>query len=232
MVILPVCGNATGHISVVFLTFNDNTEYKQLKAHEILSEYMLSRICELSDFYVIEHSVDIESFEIEKRLNVDNDSIKEAKEKDDFEFLMTAHDNSIHKKQAGHFLPNELTRTIGTKYNANYILQGSVEYLGADVEIDTSLVPVIGVVKKKPYLVAVAFIRLIDAFTGQVVWTCQAYGKAKDHLYSGKGIRLGTGELNSQLFYDAIDKTSEEIVKLLQKDLKKGRLVLKKGEFK
>ena len=232
MLIVPICARANGHNSVVFLTFSDNTEYKQIKSHEILSEYLLSRMCELSNFNVMEQGVDIEVFEIEKKLNVDNDNIKEAKEKDDFEFLMNAHENSIHKKQAGQFLPEEFITKIGKKYNADYIFHGSVEYLGADVEVDTSLVPIIGVEKTKPYLIAVAFVRLIDATNGQVVWTCQAFGKAKDHLYTGKGIRLGTGELNSQLFYEAIDKTSEEIIKLLQKDLKKGRLVLKKGEFK
>ena len=228
----PVHGSANRYNSVVFITFSDNTEYKQIKSHEVLSDYLLSRMCELSSFYVMEHTADVEAFEIEKKLNVDNDSIREAKEKDDFEFLMNAHENSIHKKQAGQFLPEEFTKNIGAKYNADYILHGSVEYLGADVEIDASLVPIIGVEKTKPYLIAGAFVRLIAADNGQIVWTCQAYGKAKDHLYSGIGIRLGTGELNSQLFYEAIDKTSEEIIKLLQNDLEKGRLVLKKGDFK
>lgn len=227
---LPTSVNANEVSRLVFLTFNDNTEYKQIKSNEIFSEYLLEKICVGKFFTVTEHFMDETVLDVEKNLNSDSYSIKKAKENEDFEFLMTVHDDSIHKKGAGQFLSQELTRTIGEKYNVDYILHGSVEYLGADIEIDTSLVSIAGIEKTKPYLVAVVIVRLIDALSGQVVWTCQAYGKAKDHLYSGRNLKLGNGKLNSQLFYEAIDDVSRKVIDMLEDDIKNGKLVLKKED--
>lgn len=218
--------------NIVFLSFSNNTKFPNINSQEILSEYLFSRMIDLQEFQVIEHSDDAEVEEIEQRFNINQDKIEEAASNNDFSYLYSAYDNNINQKQVGQSLPARDIQLIASKYNADYILHGSVDYLGTDVEVDTSLVRVIGIEKTKPYLIAVATVRIIDALDGRVIWTCVTYGKSKDHLYSYKGFSAGTGELHEQLFYDAIDKTSENIVGQLEQDLQSKRLQLRNGAIK
>lgn len=216
--------------NIVFMTFSDNTAYKKINSPQIFSEYLLSDILDLEEINLVEHSYDENALKLEKRLTSDESIAKEAIAQNDFASMFTLGENDINQKSVGDRVALGDVQLIGRKYDAGYILHGSVDSLGSGIKETSALS--IGVTERNPYIEAVVTARIVDTQDGKVIWFKSVKGVGKDSYISTKHISAGTSELNSELFYEALEKASKKLVKELAKDLEKGKLKLRKGEVK
>lgn len=234
-VLLLVSGScyAMGKIpTMVFLTFTDNTPYSDMQTGSIMDNLLLDRLLETDSFDIVERSVAKDVLEIETQLNITNDGVDKAVENNDFSYIFGASENDLTIKEEGEGVSPETTRLIGKKHHADYILHGTIDYLGKDSR--TIMLPLkhFQFGSSTPYLEAVATVRIIDAATGRIIWVKKEKGVSKDSLVKLQNIKVGTGLFNNQLFYEALDKISKNVVKALIKDLQSGKIILKtKGEM-
>lgn len=216
--------------NVAFLRFVDNTKYTNIHTGAIVSELLLTDLIDNPYIKIIEHGVMNDAIEAEGKLNNDALLADNAAENEDFAYLIEAQQRKdISKTVRGDFLPIEDVQVLGNKYGADYILHGTIDYLGTSETINSDLVSVIGLEKTTFSLIVVATVRLIDTQTGEVIWAYRKQGASKDKKYDTSIISIGVKGFNATLFDEAIEKLSKCFAEQLQKDLETKKLILKKG---
>lgn len=110
------------------------------------------------------------------------------------------------------------------QYNARYVLCGSIDYLKSGVEEHTGVGSIPS--EKNPYIEVGITAHIIDVVEEKILWSKKFKGIDKDTYIMTKYINVGTSELNSDLFYDALEKVSKKLVREISKDLKKGNITL------
>ena len=144
--------------------------------------------------------------------------------------MFAAAENDLNSKTKGDSIPAKNTKVIGDKYHVNYILHGTIDYLGKGKNFMMVPLPHFFVSSINPYLEARVTLRLIEAQTGRIVWSHKERGGSRDSLYNLKDFTFGTGEFSNQLFVEAMKKISKKFAESLADDLEKGRVLLHRIE--
>ncbi len=213
-------------ITTVMLRFVDNTQYSKINTAKMASELLLTELFDCQYLALVERYPVEEALNAEDRMNVTEEKKWEAVDNQDFEYLFQMKENDMNKKGRGDFVPKEVTKVIGEKYHAEYLVHGTIEFLGTGIATDETLKYFTGISRTTPYLTAGIAVRLIHANTGEVVWAKRIRGISKDSYFEYKGIGGGTKELNSQLFHKAVQKACEITRRELTADFEKGLIKL------
>lgn len=144
------------------------------------------------------------------------------------ELLERKNSNLDLNKAKNKFLPK--LKKVVEQYEYRYALCGSIDYLKSGIEEHSGIgnIPT----EKKPYIEVGLTAYIIDVVEEKIIWSKVLSGIDKDTALNWKGFTVGTSELNSDLFYDALEKVGKKLVKELSKDLKKGKLILRKDDEK
>ena len=208
-------------VSIVFLSFEDNTPYSQMKTNEIIEEYLLEKLLDINSVQVMERMVVKEALDAERKLTISFQDIDEVVANNDFASVFAASENDLSNKTKSEHVSSKQTRIIGEKYHADYILHGTIDYLGKGKSYMMVPLPKFTVSSENPYLEAWVTVRLIKAETGEIVWRRKEKGVSKDSLYGIKGFTFGTGEFSNQLFVEAMKKISKKVAKDLSLDIER-----------
>lgn len=210
------------NVSMVVLSFDDNTPYKSWHTAEVMEELMLSDIMNFPEFDLMERSTVKEAVIAEQSLNgTSGDNIVGS---DDFDAIYDGVAGQACLQRIGDKVNPDKTKYLGEAHHAKYLLHGSIDYLGTGESSFMSPLPAYDFSYKAPYLDAVVTIRLIKADTGEVIWLTQQRGASKESLWKYKGVAIGSDELNNQLFVEALEKVSKKVMKQLAEDMKNGVL--------
>ena len=214
---LCLSSSCFANVSMVVLSFDDNTPYKSWHTAEVMEDLLLSDIINFPDIDLMERNTVKEVLTAEQSLNGSNmDNLAAT---DDFDI--------IYDNVAGQACLNqEKTKYLGEVHHAKYLLHGSIDYLGTGESSFMLPFPKYDFSYKAPYLDAVVTIRLIKADTGEVVWLAQKRGASKESLWKYKGVAIGSDELNNQLFVEALEKIGKKVLKQMAEDIRLGKLKL------
>ena len=194
------------NVSMVVLSFDDNTPYKSWQTAEVMEELMLSDIMNFPEFDLMERSTVKEAVIAEQSLNgTSGDNIVGS---DDFDAIYDGVAGQACLQRIGDKVNPDKTKYLGEAHHAKYLLHGSIDYLGTGESSFMSPLPAYDFSYKAPYLDAVVTIRLIKADTGEVIWLTQQRGASKESLWKYKGVAIGSDELNNQLFVEALEKAA------------------------
>lgn len=221
-----ICFAEKNSASAVVITFADRTPYSELHTNKIIEPRLVEELTSLPELSLMEHFAIQEALTVEKKLNTTIDNVSAVVDNADFEKVFEAVNSNVTNKGTGAGILPAKTRMIGKKYHADYLIHGTIDYLGKNskhimIPLKNSLFEM-----NNPYLEAVVTIRIIKAETGKVVWKKQEKGVSKESLIQFKGVTLGTGEFNNTMFREAMDKISIKIAKDLKEDLSLKKLVL------
>ena len=208
--------------SMVVLSFDDNTPYKSWQTAEVMEDVLLSDIMDFPNLYLVERSTVKEAVIAEQSLN--GTSVDNIVGSDDFDAIYDGVAGQACLQRIGDKVNPDKTKYLGEAHHAEYLLHGSIDYLGTGESSFMSPFPAYDFSYKAPYLDAVVTIRLIKADTGEVVWLTQQRGASKESLWKYKGVAIGSDELNNQLFVEALEKISKKVMKQMSEDMKKGVL--------
>ncbi|WP_418948517.1 hypothetical protein [Phascolarctobacterium succinatutens] len=187
-----------------------------------MEELLLSDIMNFSEIDLMERSTVKEAVIAEQSLNGTNvDNIVGS---DDFDAIYDGVAGQACLQRIGDKANPDKTKYLGEAHHAEYLLHGSIDYLGTGESSFMSPFPAYDFSYKAPYLDAVVTIRLIKADTGEVIWLTQQRGASKESLWKYKGVAIGSDELNNQLFVEALEKISKKVMKQMSEDMKKGVL--------
>ena len=218
-------------ISLVFLSFSDTTPYSEMKTNEIIDDYLLEELLNIPFIHVMERRVIKEALDAERKLVLTDKDIKNVVATNDFATVFAAAENDLNSKKKGDSIPAEVTRVIGSRYHADYILHGTIDYLGKGKNFMMVPLPNFALSSVNPYLEAWVTLRLIEAKTGRVLWCRKEKGISKDSLYGimkgTQGVSFGTSEFSNQFFVEAMKKVSKKFAKSFANDLETGKLILR-----
>lgn len=213
-------------ITSVVLQFVDNTQYDEINTAKMAAELLLTELFDC-EYLALMERFPVEGVQkAENRLNGTEEAKWDAVANDDFEYLFRMKERKMKTKGLGDFVEKEETKVIGEKYHADYLIHGTVEFLGTGVATDQTLKYFTGISRNTPYLTAGIAVRLIHANTGKVVWAKRINGISKDNYYEYQGIGAGTKKINSQLFHKAIQNACLITRKELTNDFEKGLIKL------
>lgn len=219
---MSISSMCLANVSMVVLSFDDNTPYKSWQTAEVMEELLLSDIMNFSEIDLMERSTVKEAVIAEQSLNGTNvDNIVGS---DDFDAIYDGVAGQACLQRIGDKVNPDKTKYLGEAHHAKYLLHGSIDYLGTGESSFMSPLPAYDFSYKAPYLDAVVTIRLIKADTGEVIWLTQQRGASKESLWKYKGVAIGSDELNNQLFVEALEKISKKVMKQMSEDMKKGVL--------
>ncbi len=215
-------------VTTVVLRFVDNTQYSEINTAKMAAELLLTELFDCQYLALAERFPVEAALNAEDRMNVTVEKEWEAVDNQDFDYLFQMKERDMNKKGCGDFVPKEETKVIGDKYKADYLVHGTVEFLGTGVATDENLKYFTGISRTTPYLSAGIAVRLIQANTGEVVWAKSIRGVSKDNYIEYKGIGAGTKKLNSELFRKAVQRACEITRRELTADFEKGLIKLPK----
>lgn len=215
-------------ITTVMLRFVDNTQYSEINTAKMATELFLTELFDCQYLALVERYHVEEALNAENRMNITEDKKWEAVDGQDFDYLFQMKENDMNKKSRGDFVPKEETKVIGEKYHADYLVHGTIEFLGTGIASDETLKYFTGISRTTPYLTARIVVRLIHANTGEIVWAKRISGISKDNYYEYKGIGGGTKKLNSELFRKALKNACEITRRELTSDFEKDLIKLPK----
>lgn len=117
----------------------------------------------------MERRVIKEALDAERKLSLSAKDVDEVVANNDFATVFAAADNNLNEKIRGDYVPVKQTKLIGQKYHADYILHGTIEYLGKGKNYMMVPLPQFMVSSVNPYLEAWVTVRLIDAQSGKIL---------------------------------------------------------------
>lgn len=253
MMLLMICMSfqaALAADSCMFMKFDDNSGYYKLKAEETMSDLVTERLVESGLLNIgVERQISAE----DSRLIYDSgyvtkNLIANGKAKNNFNDIFGT-DSSGHNKvmaislaKLGDVVSPEALKEIREKYGVKYIIQGNVLHLGSASWVNeeanmaanlvSAIIKVFGNVDigkfdfGKVGIGSECDLKVVDTETGKVIWcrTECALGK-KSHVTSTYG-EFGTKDLDGEMLYQALEKTSMALADALIADISSGALVL------
>lgn len=218
--------DAKGFSTAVLLNFDDNTAYKELNADEIIDKLLLDKLLEMETLYIYERSITRDSLDVEKDLVGNKDKVNKAIDEKNFTAIFQTAQSDITFKQQGDYLPFSKTRKLREKYGTDYIIHGSVDFIGGKERERKIVWDDLKYSHSSNIVTVLSTLRIIEANTGKIVWCHREKGRVKDRFDSLSNFSYGTKEFSNHLFYEALDEISEKMVRKLRKDLDKGVLKL------
>lgn len=201
--------------TLVVLGFDDKTQYKGIGTKDIAADLILEQLINSGDFSVMERKV--VHIKEEERLYGTDEAIKNAMQEKDFFYLLGSYTNITEKKmriqtaRKGDYLDAEMTKNIGKKHQAELLLCGIINGVGSGEKNERN--PLWK--EKDSFLWADFTLKLIRSETGEIVWTQQVVGKAKNRLIGVAGIHVGSDGLSGDLFQGALEDAARKAVSSL-----------------
>lgn len=217
-------------VNVVLLSFADNTRYdKTLMNQKILENTLLEELMSMQELAVMEHFPVEEVLDAEEKFNKPMGDVSEMANKTDFATAFEVPDNDIAGKRAGETVSSAKTRMIGKKYNADYLIHGTIDYMKQDsrqtfIPLKDSSVSI-----TNPYLETLVTVRIIKADTGKIIWCGQEEAVSKETLYEFRNAninaKVGTEKFNNTMIEKALQKAGLKIARALQGELTSKKLI-------
>ena len=90
-------------------------------------------------------------------------------------------------------------------------------------------IPIFGLSSDESILGVSCTMRVIEAETGKVVWLKKMYEQASVTSVNIGKLSVGTDEMNSKMYYDAMDKVAEKLSATFLEDLQMHKLPIDMG---
>lgn len=235
-----------------FLKFANDTRYQNIDVAEDFSEFVIEKILAKTKINLIESRVIDENLEEmlynEKMRNIANakravkagnlDLIFES------EFFDTTRADSISTAELGQNVSPEITKKIGEKLGAEYLIHGTIINLGngnwdgeasAEKEISSLINAVIfggrtHTESKTATIFLDCDLRIIKADTGKIVWKKRFSAVASKTSYGGTNRfmpnlnRAKTPKLTKKMYSELLENATKSITEGLIKDFDAGKL--------
>lgn len=236
--------------SCMLMQFQDNSGYYKLKAEETMADLVADRLIESQLLNIkAERQISPEDSRlIYDSSYVTKNLIANGKAKNNFNDIFGTDSSSTNKVKAislaqlGDVVSPEALKEIREKYGVKYIIQGNVLHLGAAswvneeanmaANLASAILKVFGKVDIGKFdfgkigIGSECDLKVVDTETGKVIWcrTEYAFGK-KGNVKSTYG-EFGTKDLDGEMLYQALEKTSQALADALIADISSGALVL------
>lgn len=207
--VLP--GRAAAAPVFVMLEYADETIYKDIDSANIMSSIVLEKMVDKGFAFV-----EGQSSPEEAQLIGDTRDLSDERAMDFGYFLQTGSDVAgarLCNANEGDNLDAELSRAIGKRYGADYLVYGTVNALGRMSDSDGGQWFGISYNFSESGLYAVLTLRIVEAATGKVVFMSKENASAKNQSLASGVLKLGDDKVNTNMYYGAMEKTVEKLVK-------------------
>lgn len=236
--------------SCMLMQFQDNSGYYKLKAEETMADLVAERLIE-SQLLNIKAEKQIspeDSRLIYDSGYVTKNLIANGKAKNNFNDIFGTDSSGSNKVKAislaqlGDVVSPEALKEIREKYGVKYIIQGNVLHLGPysgeneeanfganAVRALTKLFGNIDIGKfdfSKIGIGSECDLKVVDTETGKVIWCRTEYAFDKKGNFKSTYGEFGTKDLDGEMLYQALEKTSQALADALIADISSGALVL------
>lgn len=210
----------------VLMEFTDETRFEAIGSAAMLSEQVLYNLISSGKFSIKEAktiSSDMKARLYEER-NEEFRIVKQAMETEDYDLLFGGlafdekYAKSITSAELNQLVNPDIIKQIGEENGADYLIQGTINELGAGTNHGTK--------KQVNVLMVKATLRLIKVSSGEVIWGKIVEAEEKnidvvDRWFSS------TDGLNSDMHQKAIEAAAKKISEALIEDFERGKLFVK-----
>ncbi|MBQ6743401.1 MAG: hypothetical protein IJR05_01425 [Acidaminococcaceae bacterium] len=226
-----VYANGRNTVNAVLLSFADYTHYdKKMMNKKIMEDKLLEELMYMPEFSIMEHFPVQEALDAEEKFNNPLGAVSKIVDKTDYEAAFEVPDNDIDSKKEGDVLSPAKTRMIGNKYNADYLVHGTINYMEKNSKETFIPLKNSSLTITNPYLETLVTVRIIKADTGKIVWRRQETAISKENLWEYKDAKrngkVGSGKFNDTMFDKALQKASVKIAKALREDIDAKKVIL------
>lgn len=231
------------------LTFSDNTRFHKIGGAGVLSDLVLEKLVasgKLSfketkplagDSVMQLYDEDGKMYKIinQCRATGNYNPVFEGRQFD------AAYARSVDLAVEGDVVEPELVQQIGRESGVKYLIQGTIDNYGTGKGVDglgtASMVatmvtglPLFGALSLDESILGVSCtMRVIEVETGKVVWCKKMYEQATVTSVDIGKVSVGTDEMNSKMYYDAMDKVAEKLSATFLEDLQMHKLPVDMG---
>lgn len=230
------------------LTFSDNTRFYKIGGAGILSDLVLEKLVSSGKLSFKEtkplagesvtqlYDEDGKMYKIinQCRATGNYNPVFEGRQFD------TTYARSVDLAVEGDIVEPELVQQIGRESGVKYLIQGTIDNygtgkgangLGTASMVATMLtgIPFLGVSSDESILGVSCTMRVIEAETGKVVWCKKMYEQASVTSVDIGKVSVGTDEMNSKMYYDAMNKVAEKLSATFLEDLQMHKLPIDMG---
>lgn len=217
---------ARENISVAFVNFRDNSSFQQLNTDDALSEILLERLFDFPSFSIYERVISDDSLELENRISLTEEKVNMAVKSKDFNAIFKGSNNRADLKKKGEYLPAEHTKKLGAKYQAEYLIFGTIDYIEGNRKHNSTIWNNMAFTHSSKGVEISATIKIIRAEDGKIIWSKSAKGTSKNRFNDLGKVAIGSTGSSDHLFYDALEEIGDSIVRLLRDELAKQILKL------
>lgn len=217
---------AKENISMAFISFRDNSSLQQLNTDDALSEILLERFFDFPSFNIYERIITDDSLELENRIALTEEKVDVAVKSKDFNTIFKGSNSRADLKKEGEYLPSEYTKKLGAKYQAEYFIYGTIDYIEGSRKHNSTVWNNMTFTHSSKGVEVSATIKIIRAEDGKIIWSKSAKGTSKNRFNDLGKIAMGSKGFSNHLYYDALEEIGDNIVKLLRDDLAKEILKL------
>lgn len=208
-VVLP--GRAAASPVFVMLEYADETIYKDIDSAEIMSSIVLEKMVD-KGFVFVEGQASPE----EAQLIGDTQDVPDELDMDFGYFLQTGSDVAgvrLCNAKEGDILDVELTKAIGQRYGADYLVYGTVNALGTMSDSDGGQLFGISYNLSESGLYAMLTLRIVETATGKVIFMSKESASVKNQALATGVLKLGQDKVNTNMYYGAMEKTVDKLIK-------------------
>lgn len=247
--VLPL-PKAGAEAACAMLTFSDNTRFYKIGGAGVLSDLVLEKLVASGKLSfketkpLVNDSVTQLYDENGKMYGIINQCRATGNYNPVFEGRQfdPAYARSVDLAEEGDIVEPELLQQIGRESGVKYLIQGTIDNYGTGKGRDdlgmavglagmlTGLPGLFGALSSDETILGVTCtMRVIETETGKVVWCKKMYEQASVTSVDVGGVSLGTDEMNTKMYYDAMDKVAEKLSTTFLEDLKLHKLPIDMG---
>lgn len=245
--VMPL-SRVSAEATCAMLTFSDNTRFYKIGGAGMLSDLVLEKLVTSGKISFKEtkplagesvtqlYDEDGKMYKIinQCRATGNYNPVFEGRQFD------TAYARSVDLAVEGDIVEPELVQQIGRESGVTYLIQGTIDNYGTGKGVDglgtasmvaTMLtgIPIFGLSSDESILGVSCTMRVIEAETGKVVWCKKMYEQASVTSVDMGKLSVGTDEMNSKMYYDAMDKVAEKLSATFLEDLQMHKLPIDMG---
>lgn len=203
--------------SVVLLKFNNNTPYTEMKIEEIFQDLLLEQLTNLDNVILMERSAIDDS--MENQVVGEKMSISKAIDTSDFSYILSISENDITSKKQGENISATYAKAIGEKHHAEYLLHGTINYLGQSEKRIILPLSELKFDSSTPKVEANVTVRIIRAYDGRIIWNRDFNSVSTERFFKFNELGYGSADFNNKMFIEVLEKISKKAVKELKEDL-------------
>lgn len=239
--VMPL-SRVSAEATCAMLTFSDNTRFYKIGGAGMLSDLVLEKLVASGKLSFKEtkplagesvtqlYDEDGKMYKIinQCRATGNYNPVFEGRQFD------TAYARSVDLAVEGDIVEPELVQQIGRESGVKYLIQGTIDNYGTGKGTDwlgfaSLFVPFLHVSSDESILGVSCTMRVIEAETGKVVWCKKMYEQASVTSVGIGKVSVGTDEMNSKMYYDAMNKVAEKLSTTFLEDLQMHKLPVDMG---